>query len=190
MWPVSRPTRATVQAAVLDSAVLAVACLASYWLTDHVVTRVHAVSRADDLIGALWAVIATVFVFRDSYQRSLAAATSRVAATAVSFALCLLYLAFLPFHLWAFAVLIGATVLAVMLIGRPDDAITAAITTAVIMIAADLSPAHAWQQPILRLADTLTGVAVGLAAAWLALKALPPLIGKDRRRSSDHDPSQ
>jgi uncharacterized membrane protein YccC len=156
--------------------VLALACLATYWLTAHLVPRAHPVSRADDLIGALWAVIATVFVFRDSYERSLAAATSRVAATAVSFVLCLIYLAFLPFHLWGLAVLIGVTVLAVSVIGRPNDVITAVITTAVIMIASEVSPQHAWQQPILRLADTVIGVAVGLAAAWIGLRLLrPPL---------------
>jgi uncharacterized membrane protein YgaE (UPF0421/DUF939 family) len=177
---VSRPDRADVQVAALDSAVLALACLASYWLTAHLVAHVYAVSRADDLIGALWAVIATVFVFRDSYQRSLAAATSRVAATAMSFVLCLIYLAFLPFHLWALAVLIGATVLAVTLIGRPDDVITAVITTAVIMIASEVSPHHAWQQPILRFADTVIGVAVGLAAAWIGLRVLRPRLPKTR----------
>jgi uncharacterized membrane protein YccC len=174
MWPVSRLNRAGARVAVLNSVLLGAACLGSYWLTAHLVARVYAVSRADDLIGALWAVIATVFVFRDSYERSLAAATSRVAATAVSFVLCLIYLAFLPFYTWGLAMLIGATVLAVTLLGRPDDVITAAITTAVIMIASELSPHHAWQQPILRLADTVVGVAVGLAAAWIDLRLLRP----------------
>jgi uncharacterized membrane protein YccC len=89
-----------------------------------------------------------------------------MAATFVSFALCLIYLAFLPFHAWALAVLVGASALAVMLLGRPGDAVTAGITTAVIMVVAAVSPQHAWQQPILRLADTLVGVAVGVAAAW------------------------
>jgi uncharacterized membrane protein YgaE (UPF0421/DUF939 family) len=171
---VSRPNRADVQVALLDSAVLAVACLASYWPTARLVTQVYAVSRADNLIGALWAVIATVFVFRDSYQRSVAAAASRIAATAVSFVLCLIYLAFLPFHLWALAVLTGVTALVVVLIGRPDDAITAVITTAVVMIASEVSPHHAWQQPVLRFADTVIGVPVGLAAAWTALRLLRP----------------
>jgi hypothetical protein len=41
---------------------------------------------------------------------------------------------------------------------------------------AKLSPHDAWQQPILRLADTAIGVAVGLAAAWLGLRAVRPLI--------------
>jgi NADH:ubiquinone oxidoreductase subunit 2 (subunit N) len=89
-----------------------------------------------------------------------------MAATSVSFVLCLVYLAFLPFHAWALAVLVGASALAVMLLGRPGDAVTAGITTAVIMVVAAVSPQHAWEQPILRLADTVVGVAVGAIAAW------------------------
>jgi len=54
-------------------------------------------------------VIATVFVCRFSYHQSTTAAVSRVAATSVSFALCLIYLIFLPFSAWALAVLIGAS---------------------------------------------------------------------------------
>jgi hypothetical protein len=63
-----------------------------------------------------------------------------MAATLVSFVLCLIYLAFLPFHAWALAVLVGASALAVMLLGRPGDAVTAGITTAVIMVVAAVSP--------------------------------------------------
>ena len=36
------------------------------------------------------------------------------------------------------------------------------ITTAVILVVAAVSPQHAWEQPILRLADTV----VGAIAAW------------------------
>jgi uncharacterized membrane protein YccC len=57
-----------------------------------------------------------------------------------------------------------------MLLGRPGDAVTAGITTAVIMVVAAVSPQHAWQQPILRLADTIIGVAVGALAAWVGLQ--------------------
>lgn len=156
--------------AVLDSVILAVACLVTFMLVTDVVPRVYHLSHADDVIGGLWAVIATVFVFRDSYQHSVSAAVSRVAATAVSFVLCLAYLAFLPFHLWALAVLIGLSVLAVYAIGRPGDAATAAITTEVVLVASSLSSQHAWQQPILRFADTVVGVVVGVAAAWLGLR--------------------
>ena len=89
-----------------------------------------------------------------------------MAATFVSFVLCLIYLAFLPFHVWALAVLVGASALAVMLLGRPGDAVTAGITTTVIMVVAAVSPQHAWQQPILRLADTV----VGVVAAWAGIQ--------------------
>jgi uncharacterized membrane protein YccC len=73
--------------------------------------------------------------------------------------------------MWALPVLIGLSVLVVYLIGRPGDAATAAITTAVVLVASAVSPQHAWQQPILRLADTVVGVAIGVAAAWLGLRA-------------------
>ena len=111
-------------------------------------------------------VIATIFVFRDSYQRSVSAAVSRTAATLISFALCLVYLLFLPFRSWGLALLIGASALAVTLIGRPQDAVTAGITTAVVLVVAALAPHDAWRQPILRLADIVVGVAIGVAAAW------------------------
>ena len=127
-------------------------------------------SRDDDLLGGMWAVLATIFLLRDSFAKSVAAAVSRMAATSVSFVLCLIYLAFLPFHAWALAVLVGASALVVMLLGRPGDAVTAGITTAVIMVVAAVSPQHAWQQPILRLADTVIGVAVGALAAWAGMQ--------------------
>lgn len=174
MVPGRRLSRADVSVAILDCGVLAIASLLAYWLVTYGLSRIRSVSRADGLLGGLWAVIATVFVCRFSYHQSATAAVSRVAATSVSFALCLIYLIFLPFHAWALAVLIGLSALVVTLIGRPGDAITAGITTAVVMVAAAVSPHDAWQQPILRLADTIIGVAVGVAAAWVGLRVIAP----------------
>jgi len=175
-----RLTQAEITIAVLDCAVLAAACLLAYWLVTGLLSQVFFLSRADSLLGGMWAVIATVFVFRASYADSMAAALSRMAATSVSFVLCLIYLALLPFHPWALALLVGVSALVVTLIGRPGDAVTAGITTAVIMVVAAVSPQHAWQQPILRFADTVIGVAVGVAAAWLGLSVLRPWLRKVR----------
>ncbi|KUN32887.1 hypothetical protein AQJ27_51030 [Streptomyces olivochromogenes] len=60
----------------------------------------------------------------------------------------------------------------------------AAITTTVITVVAGLSPQEAWKEPILRLADTIIGVAAGVAAAILLNE-----IGRGGRggRSSQHD---
>jgi uncharacterized membrane protein YccC len=165
-------SRGEIRDAAVDCGVLAAACLITYWLATSILAHVYLLSRDDELIGGLWAVIATVFVLRDSYQRSMTAAVTRMAATAVSFALCLIYLIFLPSGIWAMAALIGLSALAVTLIGRPGDALTAAITTAVIMGVAALSPHDAWRQPILRFADTVIGVAVGVGTAWLSLHML------------------
>jgi len=175
-----RLTRAEITIAVLDCAVLAAACLLAYWLVTGLLSQVFFLSRADSLLGGMWAVIATVFVFRASYADSMAAALSRMAATSVSFVLCLIYLALLPFHPWALALLVGVSALVVTLIGRPGDAVTAGITTAVVMVVAAVSPQHAWQQPILRFADTVIGVAVGVAAAWLGLSVLRPWLRRIR----------
>jgi uncharacterized membrane protein YccC len=178
---VHRPDWAQARTAVAESATLAIACLVTYLLVTKVLTRVHSVSPDDDLLGGMWAVIATAFVIRSSYEQSRTAAVSRMAATFVSFVYCLIYLALSPFHIWALPLLIGVSALTATLIGRPGDALTAAITTTVVLVVAAVSPHDAWQQPILRFADTVVGVAVGLAAAWLDQRAIRPRLQQAKR---------
>lgn len=157
-----------VRDAIAHSVALGLATFATYLLTTHVLTHVYSLSRANDLLGGMWAVVATIFVYHDTYQRSVSAALSRIAATSASFILCFVYLLLLPFHAWGLALLIALGALAVSLAGRPGDAITTAITTAVVLVVAELSPHDAWRQPILRWVDTVIGVAVAVAAWWVA----------------------
>jgi hypothetical protein len=63
----------------------------------------------------------------------------------------LIYLAFLPFHAWALAVLAGASAFALMLLGRPGDEVQA---------------------------DTVVGVAVGAMAAWTGIQVKRVLPGR------------
>jgi uncharacterized membrane protein YccC len=151
---------------------VALARLISFEATLHLVARVHSTADADDELGAMWATVATLFVFRDAYQQSVAAALSRTRATGMSFALCLLYLSLLPFHPWGTVVLIGIGTVAVTSMGHPEDVITTGITTVVVMVVAGLSPHDAWQQPILRLADTVVGVLIGPAAEFESLPSV------------------
>jgi uncharacterized membrane protein YgaE (UPF0421/DUF939 family) len=146
---------------------LGLAALVSYELATRVLTSTIS-SRDDQLLGGMWAVVATVFVCRESYLESISAALSRIAATSVSFILCLGYLFFLPFSSWGMAVLIAIGAVILIMIGRPGDIITTSITTAVVMVVAGISPQHAWRQPILRLFDTLIGIAVGITGVWIA----------------------
>ena len=183
MTQLRRPTRAELQVTVLECAILGAACVVTYWLVTTTEPHVYLRSRPAEQIGALWAVISTVFVLRDSYEKSIAAAVSRMAATSVSFVLCLIYLVFLPFHIWALGLLVGASALAVVLLGLAD-AVSAGISSAVVMIAARLSPLHAWHEPILRFIDTVVGVAVGIAAAWLALRVIRPRLPQGPGRDS------
>ena len=157
--------------AVFHGVVLSLLCAISYWLITHLLAQAFSVSRDDDLLGGMWAVVATVFVYRYSYDSSIGAAISRMWATSLSFGLCLIYLLFFPFSLAGMVTLIGIGAVTMSLLDRPDDIVTTGITTAVVMVVAGLSPTSAWKQPILRLVDTIVGVGVGVAGVWITLKA-------------------
>jgi uncharacterized membrane protein YccC len=165
-------TRAT----LIYSIALGLSALGCYWFALHVVNPIHEVSATGDTIGALWAAISTVFVYRHSYEESESAALSRIAGTSVSFVLCLIYLLLFPFHLWAIAVLIaiGAFVLAIA--GRPQDTMPATLATLVVLVISSIDPHDAWQQPIMRFIDTAVGVAIGLAAVWVSVRLMRRLV--------------
>jgi uncharacterized membrane protein YccC len=153
-----------------DSLVLGVSCLVSYILITSILGRIYLLSRDDGLLGGMWAVAGTIFVYRQSIQQSMSAALSRLAATFVSFLLCLVYLLIFPFSPWGLAVLIAIGALLMCLLGRPEDIITTGITTVVVMVVAEISPQHAWKDPILRIIDTIVGIVVGIAAAWIGIR--------------------
>jgi uncharacterized membrane protein YccC len=144
---------------------LTLACLTTFWIITGIL-RPLVESASDNLFGGMWAVVATVLVFRNTRDQSLSAGISRMIATCVSFVLCLAYLLFLPFNPVGMAALIGIGTLSTMLLGRRNEIVTTGITTAVVMVVAALSPDHAWTQPLLRLLDTIVGVSVGLAFVW------------------------
>jgi len=164
-------TRKPMIAAFVHGIMLAVLCVISYMLITHMLILVP-VSRDDDLLGGMWAVVATVFVYRYASQQSVAAALSRTWATCMSFALCLLYLLVFPFNVYGMSALIGLGAIIMFWLGRPDDVITTGITTAVVMVVAAISPHAAWKEPILRLIDTLVGTGVAIVGAWITL-AIP-----------------
>ncbi len=43
-----------------------------------------------------------------------------------------------------------------------------------VVIVADFSSRDGWEQPILRFFDTLIGVAIGVATAWVSLRVIRP----------------
>jgi uncharacterized membrane protein YccC len=145
---------------------MAIACAISYWIITSGLTAF--VDKSSDLLGGMWAVVATVFVFRDTRINSLSAGLARLIATCVSFALCLFYLLLFPFQPLGLAALIGVGTVVMMLLGRREDIVTTGITTAVVMVVAAISPRDAWQQPLLRLVDTIVGIAVGIGCMRIA----------------------
>jgi uncharacterized membrane protein YccC len=103
---------------------------------------------------------------------------ARLIATCVSFALCLPYLWIFPFTPVGMAALLGIGTVVMTLLGRRDDIVTTAITTTVVMVVAAMSPQDAWHQPLLRLVDTVVGIAVGVTCKWIASFLLYRFIGE------------
>jgi len=90
---------------VVYSLNMAIACLITYWLITHMLSGF--VNQASDFLGGMWAVVAVVFVFRDTRARAISAGIARLIATCVSFALCLPYLLVFPFTPVGLAALLG-----------------------------------------------------------------------------------
>jgi hypothetical protein len=78
-------------------------------------------------------------------------------------------------------VVIGLGTVVMIFLGRQEDVVTTGITTAVVLLAAALSTQQAWHQPILRLVDTVVGIAVGVLSKWLTSYAFYRDIGEPVR---------
>ena len=151
---------------VVHAVNLAITTFIAYALTTSITPLLT--QRPAQPVGILWTVISAVFVFRDTREHSLSAGLSRLFATCVSFALCLVYLLLFPANPLGMAIVIAIGTLLMTLANRRDEIGLLAITTAVVLIVAAENPQTAWQQPFLRLADTIAGVTVGIACKWIA----------------------
>jgi hypothetical protein len=92
-------TRKSIAAAARFALNMAIACTITYAIITHVLAPF--VDKSDDLLGGMWAVVATVFVFRDTGVHSVSAGVARLAATALSIMLCLPCLLISHFRAWA-----------------------------------------------------------------------------------------
>ena len=155
---------------------MAIACAISYWIITHALQPLT--DRDSDLLGGMWAVAATVFVFGETRRDGFLAGAARLIATCISFALCLVYLWVFPFSPLGMAALLGIGTLVMMLLNRREDIVTVGITTAVVMVVAGISPLNAWHQPLLRPIDTVVGIAVGVACKWISSHVFFRITGK------------
>src|SRR5260370_9169199 len=112
---------------------MALACGISYAIITQVL--VPFVDRSDVLLGGMWAVVATTFVFRESRESTLSAGLARLIATCVSFALCLAYLLIFPFTGVGMAVVIGLGTIVMGLLGPQEDVVTTGLTTPAAFVA-------------------------------------------------------
>jgi uncharacterized membrane protein YccC len=158
---------------------MGIASALSYAAITQILVRF--VDEPTKLLGGMWAVVATVFVFRESRASALSAGIERLVATCVSFTLCLVYLLLFPVTGPGMAVVIVLGTMGMLFMGRDDSVGTTGITSAVVLVAAAISPQHAWHQPILRLLDTAVGISIGVVCKWCASYAFYKATGEPVR---------
>ena len=95
------------RAVVAYHAVLGSTCAAVFVLTTTVLGRLVAEPSETRSVGAIWAVVATIYVFHESAADRRRALVSRFAATTLSFVLCEIYVLLLPFAVWGLAVAVA-----------------------------------------------------------------------------------
>jgi uncharacterized membrane protein YccC len=157
---------------------MALASLLSYWAMTAGLARL--VDTPNDLLGGMWAAVSAIFVFRETEVDSFSAGIARLIATCVSFALCLPYLLVFPATPLGVAVLLALGAIVMTLLRRRGDIITTGITTVVVMVVASIDPHDTWRQPLLRLADTVVGIAIGVSCQWIGFHLLQRVIGARR----------
>ena len=158
---------------------MSIACLITYWVVAFFLPNLA--GRPTTSVGILWAVISTVFVYKDTRSHSLSAGISRLIATMISLTLCLSYLLLLPITSFGMAALIFFRHAGHDIAGRRDEIGLTAITTAVVMIVAASDSQNAWQQPLLRLVDTVVGIAIGVVCKWTGSFMFYRIIGEEVR---------
>jgi uncharacterized membrane protein YccC len=154
--------------ALVHAALIAASATASYAIVTEGLSAIATLDDGTDRLGGMWAAVATLFCFRDTYAETAKYALSRMSATLTSFVLCTIYLLLFPFSIYGISVVlfIGAVILIVL--QRKDDITTTSITTVVVLVVAGLATHDRSAQPLLRLLDTGVGVLIGLIAAMLA----------------------
>jgi len=118
------------RAAVVHAVSLAVAVLVAWYIATGITSHMSFLPGSSVLLGGMWTVCATTFVYREKFTASRTNAWSRVVATAVSFVLTMGYFALFAFTPWGMAVVLGLGALIVDFIGEPGDSVTASIISA------------------------------------------------------------
>jgi uncharacterized membrane protein YccC len=151
---------------VAYAAGMGVACLVTYWVMTTLLLGLTGTSSTP--VAIIWAVISAAFVYKDTRSHSLSAGISRLIGTLISVVLCLAYLSLFRASAVGMAILLAIGTIFTTWLDRPGEIGVTAITTAVVMIVATSEPQDAWQQPLLRLLDTVVGIIVGVFCKWAA----------------------
>jgi len=137
----------------------------AHYLTD---TIIHISTKF--AIGALWAVIVGVVVIQATWISTVEKARFQILGGFIGAILSLIYLEILPFNPVWMGLLIGLAVFLCYTLNRPDYAVPAALTVAVILIFSYLNPELS---PLMNASLRFSEIIIGCAIAILIVRLLP-----------------
>lgn len=159
---------------LVEAGFLAVATVVAWYLVTPLGHLLLGAQDADAELAGMWSVVGAAFVFSDSVRVSRHSFASRTIATLISSALCLLYLLVFPVTPWGIAGVVGLGAVVLSAGHLQAETVTTSITTAVVLVVADLDvTGAAWHEPLVRVGATVIGGAVGLTSAWCVARVVP-----------------
>jgi uncharacterized membrane protein YccC len=161
---------------VAYAAGMGVACLVTYWVMVLLLPGLTGTSSAP--VAIIWAVISAAFVYKDTRSHSMLAGISRLIGTLISVVLCLAFLALFRPSPVGMAILIAIGTIATIWLDRSGEIGVTATTTAVVLVVLTSDPQKAWQQPLLRLLDTVVGIIVGVVCKWAASSLFDKIVAE------------
>ena len=161
---------------VAYAAGMGIACLVTYWVMISLLPGLTGTCGTP--VAIIWAVISAAFVYKDTRSHSMSAGISRLIGTLISVVLCSAFLALFRPSPVGMAILIAIGTIATIWLDRSGEIGVTAITTAVVLVVSTSDPQKAWQQPLLRLLDTVVGIIVGVVCKWAASSLLDKILEK------------
>jgi uncharacterized membrane protein YccC len=143
-----------------------IACLITYWVMISLLPGLTA--RPSTPVAIIWAVISAAFIYKDTRSHSMSAGISRLLGALISVVLCSTFPTLFQPSPVGMAILIAIGTIATIWLDRSGEIGVTGMTTAAVLVVSIGDPQKAWQQPVMRLLDTVAGIIVGVACKWAA----------------------
>ncbi len=159
--------------AYLRTVTITVLVLVAYFL-GYELNEVVPAHVTNAVIGALWSAVTVLAVFRDSWTETRLTFWSTLFSGLLGAGAAVLYLLFLPAHMWTLGAVMALSLLLGQALGFSDRGRQVVSTLLLIVIFSHLNASNPWLNASMRMAEVVIGAGVGLVGGYL-VRNLPGL---------------